>query len=156
VRQFGSAVYEFDSEVVGCRGDSVPALIVKMPREFFRIQRRRHFRLRVAAEARVEVIADGAAGRSLGTVKICDLSAGGVGFFTRNPVAAGTRLRISIPSLGLTTAGEVVRVVDGGGVGSGSDYLVGAKFLDLTEEETTRITRLIFKEQMNLRRKGLA
>ncbi len=156
VEQSGQAVYIFETVVTAHRDEGAPLLVVKVPEKYTRVQRRMYVRMSMTTRARVEIIGKNGDAQAFEEMQVSDLSAGGVGLISPKPMGKGTLIRLIIPSLDLNTMGEVVRVIPNGPENSPIDYSVGVKFVQLSEGEATRITKMIFQEQLNLRRRGLA
>ncbi|MGE5484273.1 MAG: flagellar brake protein [Ignavibacteriales bacterium] len=155
VHQSGQAVYVFDTVVTGHTKDAVPLLIVKAPDKITRIQRRNYVRMTMSAGVPLEIMEPDGTANAFGEVRLVDLSAGGVGIVSRREIAKGTVVRLVIPFLEKRIVGEVVRVRPNGLPESPVDYSIGVRFTGMDDGEATRITRMIFQEQMNLRRRGL-
>ncbi|NPV71253.1 MAG: hypothetical protein HPY55_11525 [Firmicutes bacterium] len=155
VMQDGEPAYTFDTVVEGFRDDGAPVLIVKYPEKMDKIQRRSFVRVPVTAKATVAVIRpDGTAGRRV-DVNLKDISAGGVGFVSKEAFNTGDVVHMLVPSFEVRAFAEVIRVENLHPVGSPQHYVIGVRFRGIPEREIARMTRRIFHEQLVLRRKGL-
>jgi len=155
VQQIGGAMYEFETVVAAHRPGAIPLLIMKMPDRVKRVQRRNHFRMDMTIGIVVEIIERDGSITLLKNARLRDLSAGGVGLLSKTTLQRGTIVRVSLPFLEKKALGEVVRVRPNGPEDTPASYCIGIRFVGPGNRQTTRITRVIFEEQMDLRRRGL-
>ena len=99
------------------------------------VERRRAVRCEVEADATVGI-------RSSQSVRVIDISVGGVLLASTRPAAVGTRGRLTISIAGNPLAAEVEirRVVDSP---DHTNFRIGARFVDITHEQRHVIERLV-------------
>ncbi len=134
------------------RIDDVPVLVVEMPVDFERIQRRDFLRMDVffPIESKIE-ISQGVFTPPIKT-DCLDISGGGLRFVFDAILAEGKLIKVKIfdfPSIGdMELDCIVVRSTQS--VYSGDKYWIGARFIDLPRKLEDKITKYIFEIQKRI------
>jgi len=150
-------MHEFTSSLISRQIESLPVWIIATPYNLKKIQQREFVRLNASLPVQiVEIINQEIAEDVVITAVTKDFSGGGMQLVLTQSWSIGTKLLVTIhyPDIGsINQKSEVVRVQQ-----PQSDrkiYWVGIKFLEMNERDRSSITKLIFKTQLELRRKGL-
>lgn len=140
------AIYDFDSAVIGEWEEFPPALMLAVPDEIQRTQRRDF--VRVPAE--IPMVLLGEHGLRI-EAKTWDLSGGGLSFLHAGPVRGPVTLLVQLPKDDeqaemVEVAGSVMRSQN-----YGARYLVGVRFTDLKDATREKIIAYLFKRMRELR-----
>ncbi|CAA7602950.1 Flagellar protein YcgR [Acididesulfobacillus acetoxydans] len=147
------SAYSFDAKVIQRIALPVPVLVLDVPEEIRRVQRRSFVRLPAFYPmAYRSVIQDGLSEQRLGGM--LDLSGGGVRFRAKEEIEerALLYLYLQLPTGEIQTPAYVSRVEKDE---DGKSYTVSARFDEIPERERDRIIRCIFDLQRTMRKKGL-
>lgn len=156
---FGNSrgIFRFDTEVLYRFDRPLPILILKAPTDFWRIQRRRFFRLDVHLPVRFALDPSGNTSdlSELTHEGVTEnLSAGGLLLVCRLDIQEGQLLvvRFELPD-GPLQLEAVVRQAFGESEGR---YRIGLEFLHPVESDRDRIISFLFAEQRQRRQLGLS
>ncbi|MDF2635333.1 MAG: type pilus assembly PilZ [Pelosinus sp.] len=151
-----SGVYFFKSKFLSKRMTPLPVWIIAMPYDLEKMQQREFVRFDVSQPLQIEYfLGDDESPVSL-KVMTRDLSGGGLQAICSSPIKMGTKVKMSI-SLAedddLEVDGEVIRVQK-----PQEDrqlFWISIKFLDVRNVIRDKISRFIFKKQLEQRQKGI-
>lgn len=150
-------IYSFTVEVLGWEQRPIPTLIVEMPKQFQRLQRRDYVRLEANLAINYSVLCTGDATREQWLrSQTRDISGGGLLFKAPDKLPIGAQLEVYLTLEGNTihTSGEVVRYLPDM-VDSEPGNWMGLRFLDINERDRDMIIRYIFNQQRERRKRGL-
>ncbi|XER13529.1 Flagellar brake protein YcgR [Sporomusa aerivorans] len=149
--------YEFTTKLLAKQVNPLPIWVIAAPYNIKKIQQRSFVRIDLALPVQIRETADDQTGdQAVIDAVTKDISGGGVQIVTTRQWEIGDKLLVTVnyPEIGvLTLNSEVVRVQQ-----PQPDrvlFWVGVKFLDINEKDRGNIIKLIFKKQLELRRKGL-
>ncbi|MFL0246763.1 flagellar brake protein [Candidatus Clostridium stratigraminis] len=148
---FENDIYKFYSVVTDRQTDRIPLILIEIPKEVVKIQRRRFVRVPLICD--IEYFMERTKSVSLKPFKaiMIDLSGGGMKIKLSEEVKLGSKIVTHIP-LGnekLILKGEVVRIDKDE---DKKKSICGVSFTDLDERKREKLIRFIFKvmrEQMN-------
>ncbi len=149
--------YGFTTEVERALTEPLPLLILKQPKQFFKIQRRDYVRIETMLSVDYSIENDEES-KDLCVLHVSsrDISGGGIAIIERKvlPVDTIVNLNIHLPEENLEIKGKVVRwgEVD---TSPTKKYWMGVQFINISERERQKIIHYIFKRQRELRSKGL-
>lgn len=152
------ACYQFDAQVLDRRAGPVPVVVLAMPGEWERLQRRHFARLDVSVPVRYSPRLPGGgplADRPLISARTRDLSGDGCAIWTVEPPDPGTELDLFLslpPGQVLHLAARVVRLT---GPSPAGRVLTGLRFVAPAEADRDAIIRYLFREELRRRRNGL-
>jgi len=141
---FENDIYKFYSVVSGRQTDRIPLLLIEMPKEVIKVQRRKFVRVPIVCD--IEYFKEGNKASSLKPLKaiMVDLSGGGMRIKIGEEVKLGNIIMTHIP-LGnekLILKGEVVRIEQDE---DKKKSICGISFTDLDERKREKLIRFIFK-----------
>ncbi|HEY8490594.1 MAG TPA: PilZ domain-containing protein [Dehalococcoidia bacterium] len=155
----GGHEYVFDSVVLEIAEAPRPTVRLRVPDRIFPIERREYYRLTKLIRPRAaELLAGEEGARQPLRAVISNISGGGLQFLAPQPVSTGSLVRMEVPLSTLDDTLEVkvqvlaVRAPEEGR----SLYRISGRFRDLPERDRRRLMQFIFREQIELRRRGLA
>ena len=152
------AVYKFKSKVKKRYKDPIPLIVLSIPQEIKRIQRRQYFRLKVNKNIYYKLAKndeDKQKKEDYKKTQIVDISGGGVKMVLNNDLKKGDIIQIllKIDCLKQTPiTGKVVRFITSE---DGYTKFAGIKFIDIKRSIQDKIIGWIFDYQRDLRRRGL-
>lgn len=152
-----SGVYIFKSKFVSKRMSPLPVWIISMPYDIEKTQQRDFVRFDVAQPLFIEYYSDDNL-EELVSLKVItkDLSAGGLQAVCEKSISVGTKVKMIVT---LTEYGDIE--VDGEVTRVNKPQLdrqlfwISIKFIDTREVVRDKISRFIFKKQLEQRQKGL-
>lgn len=170
-----SAVYQFKSTIEDRLSNPVPLLVLKLPREVDRIQRREFFRLDVDLPIRVQVLKNEVPSGGFDPKgpppepipeespqrkgKVRDMSAGGLCLVLDTPISDDTLIEIHLEfqdGRSLSLIGQILRTIKEISEPNRKKlYWLAVKFIGATDRDRDIITGFIFKEQLRRRQQGL-
>jgi len=149
--------YEFTSSLLSRQINPLPIWQIAVPSNIKKIQQRAFVRIDLSIPVQIKAIhEDGMLDETVISAVTKDISGGGVQIVTGHLWEIGTKLMVTVdyPQIGpLTLKCDVVRIYQ-----PQSDlnvFWVGIRFLEIAESERGNIIKLIFKKQLEQRRKGL-
>lgn len=149
--------FEFTSSLLARQISPLPIWIIAAPYNIKKIQQRAFVRIDLSLPVHIkQIVDDQVVEEPIIDAVTKDISGGGVQIATTNQWQTGTKLMVTIdyPDIGsLTLKSEVVRVQQ-----PQPDrvlFWIGIKFLEICEKDRSNIIKLIFKKQLEQRRKGL-
>lgn len=143
--------YFFECELISCKNDSNAFWEISLPANIQRVQRRQHVRLAIILDVTIEYID---IKKNIITTVTKDISAGGVQVVLEEPLPDDLEVTISLPlteEMAVETKGEIVRVVFP--KSPRSLFTMAIKFNEIPEEEQEKITKYIFKKEVQRRKK---
>jgi c-di-GMP-binding flagellar brake protein YcgR len=151
-------VYRITSRVRLIETSPVEGLVIDPPAEAVKNERRSYYRLLTRIVPRyAAVVGRGGAEEPLGENVILDISGGGLQMQSKSRIEAGARLHLVFAvdgdPLEIEVLVDVLTVhppVNGGRV-----YRFHGRFAGVPRSEVERIIRYIYREQLELRRKGV-
>lgn len=151
------AAYEFTSSLLNRQINPLPVWKIALPYNIKKIQQRAFVRIDLVVPVEIRLfLEDGTLDENVITASTKDISGGGVQIVTNYQWAIGTKLMVTInyPQIGpLTLKSDVVRVYQP--QAELTVFWIGVRFLEIAESDRGNIIRLIFKKQLEQRRKGL-
>lgn len=149
-------VYFFKSKFLKKRMYPLPVWIVAMPYEIEKMQQREFVRFDVSQPLQLEYLPEDDADHTISLKVITrDLSGGGLQAICEQPIKIGTKVKmiISLPDDGdLEVAGEVIRVQKP--QDDRQLFWISVRFVDVRSIIRDKISRFIFKKQLEHRQKG--
>lgn len=149
------AAYSYKTRILG-RDDEedVPLLILALPEEKYRIQRREFFRLEVKEKASYRLLNKELEPVSeLKETYTIDISGGGVKILINDLIEKGTLMELYLQIPGLENVAIISRIVN---IFDLSDGLaVGVKFVEIDRYIQEEIISWLFDYQRKLRQKGM-
>ncbi len=144
------AAYRFDSRIVDRKRDEVPLLIISLPENIIRIQRRDYFRIDVNKGIKYRRVDEDEEYRETTTA---DISGGGVKMAVNEKLENDTIVEVKLDIPGLKEIPLQARVVNQYNLPGGR--AVGIEFTDINIKQQDIIIGWMFDYQRNLRNKGL-
>ncbi len=143
------ACFAATTEITQVLFDPIPLFKIVFPNDTRRFQRRSFVRV----DASLPLTANEVNTEYSIESKTIDVSGGGIKFYCPRPMAPGTLLDISIncDKLVFACRGEVVRDV----LEQPGKHQIGVRFLDLEDKQRDNIISWVFKQQLELRKRGL-
>lgn len=153
-----STAYGFTSSLISRHLWPIPVWTIALPYNLKKIQLRAFVRINATFPVQVAEIVDGKIAEEAMTEAVTkDISGNGLQLVSNRAWPSGTKLMVTVdyPDFGpITHSSEVVRVQP---PEPGKEfYMLGIKFLTISKKDRSKIIKLIFKTQLELRRKGLA
>jgi c-di-GMP-binding flagellar brake protein YcgR len=152
-----SGVYFFKSKFLSKKMTPLPVWIAAMPYDIEKMQQRAFVRFDVSQPLQIEYSLDDDIEKTVSLkVMTRDLSGGGLQAICSSPIKIGTKVRmlISLPEDGdLEVDGAVIRVQK-----PQEDrqlFWISIKFIDVRNIVRDKISRFIFKKQLEHRQKGI-
>lgn len=142
-------IYKFYSVVTNREMDRIPLIIITIPEEIFKIQRRKFVRVPIICNIEYFIEGNSASLKPLKAIMI-DLSGGGMRIKVSEEIKLGNKVNTHIPigNEKLILKGEVVRLEKDQ---DKKKNLCGVSFTDLDERKREKLIRFIFqvmREQM--------
>ncbi|GAF65316.1 putative transferase [Bacillus sp. TS-2] len=141
-----TAVYQFETEIIGRKKQEIPVLIIKGPIDFERIQRREYVRVSANMDLSLSIN-----GKNIHSSSI-DLSGGGCSFLISQQVKVTDdqefmlSLSLKLPN-GTRTIRTKSRVVRSNTV-RGNKQMISCEFLDIPVREREHIIQFCYKKQL--------
>ena len=147
-------VYFFETKVLGYVKSTLADLILELPKDFKRIQRREYVRVIAVYPLWYRITNQEQEAGTFTKGNTADLSGGGLSFFSNKQLEIGTLLdvRLNLPAEEITAAVSVQRLETTEEKGR---YRIGCTFVSITKQDREKIIRSVFELQRDLRRKGL-
>jgi c-di-GMP-binding flagellar brake protein YcgR len=148
-----SCAFLFNTILLRTVEDPIPLWIISPPADLKKIQMRAHVRLHDVLDVKLELLEDTGDNRIIATLTK-DISAGGLRVALSKPLAAGTKVKITLPLPGigtLETMGEVLRDIPP--EEPGDRHAAAIEFKDIRERDRGEIVKYIFKKQVERRKK---
>lgn len=151
------AAFEFTSSLLSKQIKPLPVWTIALPYNIKKIQQRAFVRIDLVIPVQVRaILEDGVLDETVISAFTKDISGGGVQIVTSHLWEIGTKLMVTIhyPQIGsFTFKSDVVRVYQP--QSELTVFWVGIRFLEIAETDRGNIIRLIFKKQLEQRRKGI-
>ncbi len=151
------AAFEFTSSLLNKQIKPLPVWTIALPYNIKKIQQRAFVRIDLVIPVQIRaILEDGMLDETVISASTKDISGGGVQIVTSHLWEIGTKLMVTIhyPQIGsLTFKCDVVRVYQP--QSELTVFWVGIRFLEIAETDRGNIIKLIFKKQLEQRRKGL-
>lgn len=144
------AMYQFESRVLKRKRGKVPSLLISLPENFRRIQRREFFRLKVNIPL---LFRKQEGGEDFFEAFTLDLSGGGCKFRAEEELEVGETVLVRFKEeelTGLDLEAEILRREK-----DDQKFIYAARFKEIPEREQDEIIRFIFDKQRKLKKKGL-
>lgn len=149
--------YEFTSLLISKQIHPLPIWKIAAPYNIKKIQQRAFVRIDLVIPVEIRaILEDGTIEETVISASTKDISGGGVQVVTSHLWGIGTKLMVTIhyPQIGaLTVKCDIVRVYQP--QPELSVFWVGIRFLTISESDRGNIIKLIFKKQLEQRRRGL-
>ncbi|MCL4516001.1 MAG: flagellar brake domain-containing protein [Firmicutes bacterium] len=147
-------VIQFEARVIGFAEDPVPCLILSLPNNVERIQKRQDVRLECLMSLKYRIRGITGSLSDWRKAYCSNLSGGGLTLVDHEDLPNGLRLDVELPLPRITirVIGEIVRKIDYNKDSSTFNY--GVRFAVIDEFTRDSIIKYIFERQRELRRKG--
>ncbi len=147
-------VIQFEARVLGFAEDPVPCLILSLPNNVERIQKRQDVRLECLMGLKYRIRGITGPLSDWRKAYCSNLSGGGLTLVDHEDLSNGLRIDIELPLPRITirVVGEIVRKIDYNKDSSTFNY--GVQFTVIDEFTRDSIIKYIFERQRELRRKG--
>lgn len=155
-----AAMYALPTKVIADQIEPVALVILSSPTEVLRIQRRQFVRMDVhfgPLEMIITLVEQSQSPWTISSI-IINISAGGMRFVCKEEITPSSQAKaiLDLP-LGfgrIEITGLVLRV-ESKGEGKARLWEASAQFVNLAEKDRDRITQYIFRQQSDLRKRGL-
>ena len=151
-----SGVYAFKSTFIDRKMTPLPIWIVTMPFEVEKTQQRSFVRFDIALPIVVEYLKDGEEEEISLNLVTKDLSGGGLQIISERKIKIGKRVQLTLafPEQGaVKVAGEIIRVHKP--QDDRQLFWISIRFIDIQESTRDKISKFIFRKQLEQRQKGL-
>jgi c-di-GMP-binding flagellar brake protein YcgR len=149
---YGKDIYKFYTHVIDRKIDTIPVILLALPKEVFKVQRRKFVRVPIICTIQYSKIGKNTASKPLSAIMV-DLSGGGMRIKLKDELAYGDIINVYIP-LGkeqVQIKGEIVRIEAEQDI---KRNICGVSFMDLEERVREKLIRYIFQVMRDQMKKG--